>query len=62
MKMFKNIKMNKAKIIGVFAVMLVIASCTKKFEELNTNRNAPTENNPATFVTKRNIRAPSMIT
>lgn len=48
--MFKTIKMNKAKILSVFIVMLVIASCTKNFEELNTNRNAPTENNPATLL------------
>jgi hypothetical protein len=49
-KMFKYIKMNKAKVLVVSVLMLVIASCTKKFEELNTNKNAPTENNPATLL------------
>jgi hypothetical protein len=50
MKMLKTYKMNKAKIVSVFVTMLLITSCTKNFEELNTNRNAPTENNPATLL------------
>ncbi|MEJ7913478.1 MAG: SusD/RagB family nutrient-binding outer membrane lipoprotein, partial [Chitinophagaceae bacterium] len=42
--------MNKVKILSMVGVILVIASCTKKFEELNTNSNAPIENNPATLL------------
>lgn len=41
------------KLIKIFSCLLMItllSACTKDFEEINTNRNAPTENNPATLL------------
>lgn len=47
------IKKNKMKLIKIFSCLLLIGllgACTEDFEEINTNRNAPTENNPATLL------------
>lgn len=42
--------MNKLKLAGMLAIILSIASCTKDFEKINTNTNAPTKNNPASLL------------
>lgn len=42
--------MQYLKIYTFIFVFLLMGGCTKDFEEINTNRNAPTENNPATLL------------
>ncbi len=36
--------------IYLVGILFLFSTCTQNFEELNTNRNAPTENNPATLL------------
>lgn len=42
--------MFRFKILVALLVVLSFSSCTKNFEEINTNKNAPTSNNPATLL------------
>ncbi len=42
--------MNMLKLVRVLVVFLFFASCTKDFDKINTNTNAPTSNNPATLL------------
>ncbi len=42
--------MKYLKIYVALMVVFVLSSCTKDFEQINTNTNAPTENNPATLL------------
>lgn len=42
--------MKNIKIYSFLLVLLFLGSCTKDFEEINTNPNAPTENNSATLL------------
>ncbi|MEM9846426.1 MAG: SusD/RagB family nutrient-binding outer membrane lipoprotein [Bacteroidota bacterium] len=42
--------MKLTKIFSCLLLVGLLAACTADFEEINTNRNAPTENNPATLL------------